>query len=197
AVDLPGVQLERRCLHWRHDGLGDDCGCRRTLRESSTRSHGHVAILRLSYGRLFPPLDQYAAITERDASHFPCELVPQGGGRQISLARLRRKYACPQVDRGARSRPFTRQGVRRRLAASLRRHQLGWTGFSKGEIRGAPTPGPHRLAQGSYWARRAFPRLARSSAKGTHLRTRTPHLPLVVIASIRLDTPRPRLSAQV
>ena len=80
---------------------------------------------------------------KRDASHFPCELVPQGGGRQISLARLRRKHARPQVDRGARSRPCTRQGGRRRLAASLRRYHLGWTGFSKREIRGAPAPGPH------------------------------------------------------
>jgi hypothetical protein len=44
-----------------------------------------------------------------------------------SCGRLRRKHACPEVDRGVRSRPCTRQGGRRRLAAPLRRqpNQIG------------------------------------------------------------------------
>jgi hypothetical protein len=70
-----------------------------------------------------------------------------------------------------------------------RYEDINWDGldFPKEKFEEAPAPGPQRLAQGSYWARGAFPRLARSSSKRTYLRTRTPHLPLVVIASIRCD----------
>src|SRR5260370_817277 len=128
---------------------------------------------------MFSSLDKIEAFEQRDAPHFSCELVSQGRRRQISLARLWRKHARAQVDRGPRSRPRRRQGSRHRLATPLRRHQLGRTGFSEGEVRGAPARGPHRLAQGNYWSRGAFPRPARSSSEGTHLRTRTPHLPHV------------------
>src|ERR1700733_1629934 len=87
------------------------------------------------------------------------------------------------MDRGAGSRPCPGQGGGPWLAASLRRPYLGWTGFSEGEIRGTPALGPRGLAPGSYWTRRTFPRFARSSAKGTHLRTRTADLPIAIIAT--------------
>ena len=62
------------------------------------------------------------------------------------------------VDR-ARGRALGKE-ARHRLAASLQRHQLGRTGFSEREVRGAPARGPHRLAQRNYWSRGAFPRPA-------------------------------------
>jgi phosphoenolpyruvate carboxykinase (GTP) len=62
AAGLPGLQLERRRLHRRHHGLGDHGRRRRRGRQGAPRSHGHAALLRLSHGRLFPALDQDAAL---------------------------------------------------------------------------------------------------------------------------------------
>ena len=53
------------------------------------------------------------------ARHLPCELVPQGPGRQIPLARLRREHARAQVDRRPRPRPRPRPQVTHRLGAAL------------------------------------------------------------------------------
>ena len=61
AAGLPGVQLERRRLHRRDDGLGDDGRRGGHGRQGAPRSDGDAAVLRLSHGRLFPPLDQDAA----------------------------------------------------------------------------------------------------------------------------------------
>ena len=62
AAGLSGVQLERRRLHRRDHGFGNDRRGRRHGRQSAPRSHGDAAFLRLSHGRLFPPLDQDAAL---------------------------------------------------------------------------------------------------------------------------------------
>ena len=64
AAGLPGVQLERRRLHRRHHGLGNDRRRGRDHRQGAPRSHGDAALLRLSHGRLFPPLDQDAALAQ-------------------------------------------------------------------------------------------------------------------------------------
>ncbi len=61
AARVSGVQLDCGRLHWRHDGLGNDRRGRRHCRQGSARSDGDAAVLRLSHGRLFPPLDQDAA----------------------------------------------------------------------------------------------------------------------------------------
>ena len=68
-------------------------GARR--RQSPPRPHGHAALLRLSHGRLLPALDQDAAHALRHAARLPRQLVPQGRGRQVPLARLSAKTcAC-------------------------------------------------------------------------------------------------------
>ena len=64
AAGLPGLQLERRRLRRRHHGLGDDGGGGGRAGQGAPRSHGDAAVLRLSHGRLFPALDQDAALAE-------------------------------------------------------------------------------------------------------------------------------------
>ena len=105
AAGFPDFQLELRRLHGRHDGIGNDRRCHRYRRKSAPRSDGHAAVLRLSHGRLFPPLDQDAAHAQRHAKNFPRELVPQGCRGQILVARLRRKYARAEMDCRSSSRP--------------------------------------------------------------------------------------------
>ncbi len=75
---LPGLQLERRRLHRRHHGIGNHRRRRRRRGQSAARSHGHAALLRLSHGRLLPPLAEDAARSQRHAQNLPRELVPQG-----------------------------------------------------------------------------------------------------------------------
>ena len=50
-------------------------------------SYGHAAVLRVPHGRLFPALAEDAARTQHNTAHLPCELVPQGCGRQVPVAR--------------------------------------------------------------------------------------------------------------
>ena len=116
---LSGVQLEFRRLHRRNHGLGNDRGGGRNHRQSAPRSHGHAAVLRLPHGRLFPPLAQNAAIAQRDAENFSCELVPQGRRREVPMAGLPREHARAQMDRGPRSRSRARGGDAHRLDAAI------------------------------------------------------------------------------
>ena len=91
---------------------------------------GHAAVLRLSHGRLFPALDQDAALARGDAAHFPRELVPQGCRGQVPVARIRSEHARAEVDRGSRPRPRARPRNAHRLDAALRRHRVEGTRFS-------------------------------------------------------------------
>ena len=118
AAGLPGVQLECRRLHRRDDGLGDDRRRGGRGRQGAPRPDGDAAVLRLSHGRLFPPLDQDAAQPDRDAADLPRELVPQGRRRQVPVARLQREHARAEVDRGPRARP--RRSARKRPSAGCR-----------------------------------------------------------------------------
>ena len=86
ASGLSGVQLERRRLCRRDDGLGDDCGGGGSNRQSAARSYGDAAVLRLSYGRLLPPLVQDAALACRRRRASSCELVPQRCGGPVFVA---------------------------------------------------------------------------------------------------------------
>ena len=81
AARLPGFQLERGRLRGRDHGLGDHGGGKRRGGRGAPRSHGDAAVLRLSHGRLLPPLDQDAALAQLHAADLPRELVPQRRGR--------------------------------------------------------------------------------------------------------------------
>ena len=137
APGLPVLQLERGRLHRRHHGIGNHRCHHRHRGQGPPRPHGHAAFLRLSYGRLFPALDQDGAQFERDAAHLPRQLVPQGCRRQVPVARLQRKHARTEVDRRPRSWP--RPGPRNphRLDAALRGHSLGRPQLLGAEIRRA------------------------------------------------------------
>ena len=63
------------------------------------------------------------------AAYLPRQLVPQGRGRQVHVAGLRRQHARPQVDRGPRARPRLRRRKPDRLDAALRGHRLEGPGF--------------------------------------------------------------------
>ena len=65
---LSVVQLDVGRLHRRDDGIGDDRRGDGQRRDASPRSDGDAAVLRLSHGRLFPALDQDAAVAQRDAA---------------------------------------------------------------------------------------------------------------------------------
>ena len=84
-----------------------------------------LPVLRLSHGRLFPPLDQNAALAQPHAAHFPRQLVPQRRGRQISVAGLQREHARAEVDRRSRARPRPGQGNSHRLDARTTRTSTG------------------------------------------------------------------------
>ena len=62
AAGLPGIQLDLGRLRRRDDGVGDDGGRGGRGGQGAPRSHGDAAVLRLSHGRLFPALDQDAAV---------------------------------------------------------------------------------------------------------------------------------------
>ena len=59
------------------------------------------------------------------AANFQRELVPQGRGREVSVAGLQREHARAEVDCGSRARPRAGQGDADRLDALLRRHGVG------------------------------------------------------------------------
>src|SRR6266849_7057581 len=182
AARLSSVQLELWRLHRRHHGLGNDRRRSRHRRQSSPRSHGHAALLRLSHWRLFPPLDPDAALAYRHPAHLPRELVPQGRRRQIHLARLQRKYARLEMDRGPRPRPCPGPRNSHRLDARLRRYGMDRPGFSPQEIRSAAGIRRQSLAPRSHRARRALHRATRPPPHRNGLRTRTPHLSFVIFS---------------
>ena len=70
AAGVSGFQLERGRLRRRDDGIGDDGGGERGGGAGAARSHGDAAVLRLPHGRLFPALDQDAALAEHNAADF-------------------------------------------------------------------------------------------------------------------------------
>ena len=59
-----------------------------------SRPDGDAALLRLQHGRLLEPLARVRGEGPQAAQDLPGELVPQGRGRQIHLAGIRREYAC-------------------------------------------------------------------------------------------------------
>ncbi len=105
-------ELELRRLHRRHHRQRDDRRRRRDHRRSAPGPLRHAALLRLPHGRVLQPLAADGPRDPEPAAHLLRQLVPQGQGRQVRLARLQREHAGAEVDR----RPHPRPRLRRRDA---------------------------------------------------------------------------------
>ena len=102
--------------------------------ERAPHAHALIQLLRIltgfgSGGRLPAALDQHPTCAQRDPAHLPRHLVPQGRGRKVPVAQLRREHASAQVDRGSVLRPRQSQGKGARLAATLPEYRLDGLDF--------------------------------------------------------------------
>ena len=106
------AQLGRRRLHGGHHGLGNDRSGSRAAGRGAPRPVRDAAVLRLQHERLLRPLAENRRAsreTEREAAEdLLRQLVPQGRGRQVRLAGLRREHARVELD----GRAHRRQGAR-------------------------------------------------------------------------------------
>ena len=97
-----GPQLGRRRLHGRDDGLGNHRRRRRPAGRGAARSVRDAALRRLQHERLLPalagPRQEARSPGRAAAEDLHHQLVPQGRGRQVRLARLRREHARAEVD---------------------------------------------------------------------------------------------------
>ena len=87
---LPGVHLEPRRLPGSDHGLGNHRSRRRQRRYRPARPDGHAPVLRLPHGRLSQPLARDRPPPPQPATNLPRQLVPQGPGRPLPVARIRR-----------------------------------------------------------------------------------------------------------
>ncbi len=78
AAGVPGIQLEQRRVYRRNHGLGDHGGAVGSGGQGAARPDGDAALLRLSHGGLYPPLDQDAARAGNHAARISRELVQEG-----------------------------------------------------------------------------------------------------------------------
>ncbi len=101
-----GLRLGARSVHGLRRRFRDH-GCRsRPSRSAAPRPVRHAALLRLQHGRLLLPLavDGRADRRGQAAARVLRQLVPQGRGRPLAVARLRREQPGAQVDLRARGR---------------------------------------------------------------------------------------------
>ncbi len=94
-----GVRLGARRLHGRDDVLRADRRRLRHGRPASLRPVRDAALLRLQHGRLHGPLaeDRRAGRRREAAADLLRQLVPQGLGRQVPVAWIRRELPRPRV----------------------------------------------------------------------------------------------------
>ena len=119
-ADLAVAQLEPRRVLGIDPVLGDDGRGDRRGRQTATRPLRHAALLRLQHGGLLRALvDVLPALRrEQAAQDLLRQLVPQGRGRTLALARVRREQ--PRARVGLRTHRRSRR--RGRDADRLRAH---------------------------------------------------------------------------
>ncbi len=136
------ARLAPRRFRRRHDGLGEDRGRVRRHRRPAPRPLRDAPVLRLQHGRLLRPLALHDRPHRRGRPppHLRCQLVPQGRGRQVPLARLRRELARAGLDRRAARGDHRGRGDPDRDRAAPRRARPRRPG------RGRPSRSPQALA---------------------------------------------------
>ena len=104
--------------------LGDHRRPGRRRRQAPLRPVRDAPVLWLQHGRLLPALARDRPARGRAAAEALLgELVPQGRGRQVPLARLRREQPGAQVGRRAGARPRRRRRHADRPGAGAGRHR--------------------------------------------------------------------------
>ena len=145
AIDSPGIQLDFWRLYRRNNGFRNDGRGSRHDWQSPPRPHGNAAILRLSHGRLLPPLDLHAALAQRDTAYLSRNWFRKDK-TAISFGRASaRTCACSNGSWIARAGARLARDADR-LGATLRRHGMGRPGFperdsSKNSKHSSATPG--------------------------------------------------------
>ena len=119
----PGVRGHRlgaRGVPRLHQRLGDHHRGRRPGGGGAPRPHGHAALRRLQHGRLLRPLAGRRQAPVQPAEDLHRELVPQGRGRGLRLARLPGELPGAQVDGRPDQGPGRRPLHAHRAAAESR-----------------------------------------------------------------------------
>jgi hypothetical protein len=101
----------------RQRGLGNDRGKHRRSRRRAPRPDGDEAVLRLQLRRLLGALAVVCRQVRQATENIPRQLVPPGQGRQIPVARIRRKPAGAALDHRPLRKPGRRQGDADRAVA--------------------------------------------------------------------------------
>src|SRR6266478_3860765 len=120
------VRLAARRVCWGDDGVGNDGGGDGRRGNYAARPDGDAAFLRIQHGGLFPPLAGDGEENPEAAENFPCELVPEGRGWEVSVAGIRGERARAEVDSGARGRPRRGAGDTHRLCSGEEWTDAGW-----------------------------------------------------------------------
>ncbi len=173
AAGPRGLRLGARRLPRRDDELGEDRGGGRHGRRAALRPVRDAAVLRLPHGRLLRALAEDRRARRRAAAEdLPRQLVPQGRGRQVPVARLRRELARaglglpPLRRRGRGQRDADRLRARARAPGAQRpRPRRGGRGAERGPRRGARGARPDAGAPGALRRPAADSRSATSSRR--------------------------------
>ncbi|QJW99843.1 Phosphoenolpyruvate carboxykinase [GTP] [Frigoriglobus tundricola] len=174
---VPGVQLDRRGVHRGDHRFRDHGRGRGRGRQGAPGPDGDAPVLRVPHGGLLPALDPDAAGPVGDPAGVPRELVPEGGGRPVPVARVRGQHAGAEVDRGPGPRAGAGARDADRLGPAVRGHRVGRARLFPRPVRRVAVLRPGGVARGGAGPRGAVHRAAQPAAGGNGVRARAADLP--------------------